>query len=51
VLEIDGSLRRVAALALKVAREYDPEIVVGVATAGVVPGAVVAAILTASSTR
>jgi hypoxanthine phosphoribosyltransferase len=38
-----GELSR--ALALKVAREYDPEIVVGVATAGVVPGAVVAAIL------
>ncbi|MEP7384335.1 MAG: phosphoribosyltransferase [Gemmatimonadota bacterium] len=38
-----GELSR--ALALKVAREYDPEIVVGVATAGVIPGAVVAAIL------
>ncbi len=38
-----GELSR--ALALKVARAYDPEIVVGVATAGVVPGAVVAAIL------
>jgi uncharacterized protein len=38
-----GELSR--ALALKVAREYDPEIVVGIATAGVVPGAVVAAIL------
>jgi hypothetical protein len=38
-----GELSR--ALALKVARTYDPEIVVGVATAGVVPGAVVAAIL------
>ncbi len=38
-----GELSR--ALALKVAREYDPEVVVGVATAGVVPGAVVAAIL------
>lgn len=38
-----GELSR--ALALKVAREYDPELVVGVATAGVVPGAVVAAIL------
>jgi hypoxanthine phosphoribosyltransferase len=33
------------ALALKVSREYDPEIVVGVATAGVVPGAVIAAML------
>lgn len=38
-----GELSR--ALALKVARAYDPELVVGVATAGVVPGAVVAAIL------
>ena len=38
-----GELSR--ALALKVAREYEPEIVVGVATAGVVPGAAVAAIL------
>jgi hypoxanthine phosphoribosyltransferase len=47
VLEIDwplfGELSR--ALALKVARTYDPEIVVGIATAGVVPGAVVSAIL------
>lgn len=38
-----GELSR--ALALKVARAYDPEIVVGVATAGVIPGAVIAAIL------
>ena len=38
-----GELSR--ALALRVAREYDPEVVIGVATAGVVPGAVVAAIL------
>jgi hypoxanthine phosphoribosyltransferase len=38
-----GELSR--ALALKVARAYDPEVVVGIATAGVVPGAVVAAIL------
>ena len=38
-----GELSR--GLALKVAREYDPEIVVGIATAGVVPGAVIAAIL------
>ncbi|GAC1477507.1 MAG: phosphoribosyltransferase [Gemmatimonadaceae bacterium] len=38
-----GELSR--ALALKVARSYDPQIVVGVATAGVIPGAVVAAIL------
>ena len=47
VLEIDwplfGELCR--ALALKVAREYDPEIVVGIAKAGVIPGAVIAAIL------
>ncbi len=38
-----GELSR--ALALRVARSYNPEIVVGVATAGVVPGAVIAAIL------
>jgi hypoxanthine phosphoribosyltransferase len=38
-----GELSR--ALALRVARAYDPEIVVGIATAGVVPGAVVSAIL------
>ena len=38
-----GELSR--ALALKVSRTYDPEIVVGIATAGVVPGAVVSAIL------
>lgn len=38
-----GELSR--ALALKVARTYDPEMVVGIATAGVVPGAVIAAIL------
>ncbi len=38
-----GELSR--ALALKVARDFDPELVVGVATAGVVPGAAVAAIL------
>jgi uncharacterized protein len=47
VLEIEwpffGELSR--ALALKVARAYDPDIVVGIATAGVIPGAVVAAIL------
>jgi hypoxanthine phosphoribosyltransferase len=47
VLEIDwplfGELCR--ALALKVAREYDPEIVLGIAKAGVVPGVVIAAIL------
>ena len=38
-----GELSR--ALALRVSREYDPDIVVGIATAGVVPGAVVAAML------
>ena len=38
-----GELSR--ALALRVGRDYDPELVIGVATAGVVPGAVVAAIL------
>ena len=47
VMEVDwplfGELSR--ALALKVARAWDPEIVIGVATAGVVPGAVIAAIL------
>ncbi|MCU0627063.1 MAG: hypothetical protein MUF21_11355 [Gemmatimonadaceae bacterium] len=47
VLEVDwalfGELSR--ALALKVARDFDPEIVVGIATAGVIPGATIAAIL------
>jgi hypoxanthine phosphoribosyltransferase len=47
VLQVDwplfGELSR--ALALKVARAYDPQLVVGIATAGVVPGAVIAAIL------
>lgn len=47
VLEIDwplfGELCR--ALALKVARAYDPEVVLGIAKAGVIPGAVIAAIL------
>src|SRR3954467_10168666 len=38
-----GELAR--GLALKVARSYDPEVVVGIATAGIVPGAVIAAIL------
>src|SRR5258705_4298738 len=38
-----GELSR--GLALKVARSYDPEVVVGIATAGVVPAAVIAAIL------
>ena len=47
VIEVEwpffGELAR--GLALKVARKYDPEIVLGVATAGVIPGAVIAAIL------
>ncbi len=47
VLEIDwplfGELCR--ALALKVAREYDPEIILGIAKAGVIPGVVIASIL------
>ena len=38
-----GELSR--ALALRVSREFDPELVIGIATAGVVPGAVVAAML------
>src|SRR5215475_14388378 len=38
-----GELAR--GLALKVSRAYDPEVVLGVATAGVIPGAVIAAIL------
>ena len=33
------------ALALKVARDYDPEIIVGIARAGVIPAAVVASML------
>lgn len=33
------------ALALKVAREFDPEIVLGIAKAGVIPGVVIASIL------
>jgi hypoxanthine phosphoribosyltransferase len=47
VLEVDwlffGELCR--ALALRVAREYEPEIVLGIAKAGVIPGVVVASIL------
>lgn len=41
--EMFGELCR--ALALKVAREYDPEMVVGIARAGVIPGAIIASIL------
>lgn len=47
VLEVDwalfGELSR--ALALKVARGFDPDLVVGIANAGVIPGATIAAIL------
>ncbi len=47
VLEVDwtffGELCR--ALALRIAGAYDPEIVLGIAKAGVIPGAVVASIL------
>jgi len=47
VLEIDwplfGELCR--ALAVKVARDFDPEIVVGIAKAGVIPGAVIASLM------
>jgi hypoxanthine phosphoribosyltransferase len=46
-LEIDwamfGELCR--ALALKVARDYDPEVIIGIARAGVIPAAVVSSIL------
>jgi hypoxanthine phosphoribosyltransferase len=47
VLEVEwplfGELSR--ALALKVAREFDPDLVIGIANAGVIPGATIAAIL------
>ena len=47
VLEVDwpffGELCR--ALALRIVGAYDPEIVLGIAKAGVIPGAVVASIL------
>src|SRR5712691_3183044 len=47
VLQVDwpffGELCR--ALALKIFREYDPQLVIGIAKAGVIPGAVVASIL------
>jgi hypoxanthine phosphoribosyltransferase len=47
ILEIDWTLfgELCRALALKVARVYHPEVVLGVAKAGVVPGVVVASIL------
>ena len=38
--ELFGELCR--ALALRVYREYDPDVVVGIATAGVIPAAVIA---------
>ncbi|HEX2090922.1 MAG TPA: phosphoribosyltransferase family protein [Longimicrobiaceae bacterium] len=41
--ELFGELCRV--LALRVAREFDPEVVIGIATAGVLPAAVIASIL------
>lgn len=41
--EVFGELSR--ALAVNVAREYDPEMIIGIATAGVIPGAVIASIL------
>ncbi len=47
VLEIDwtffGELCR--ALALRIVRDYDPDLILGIAKAGVLPGAVVASIL------
>jgi hypoxanthine phosphoribosyltransferase len=47
VLQVDwpffGELCRV--LALKIFRDYDPQLVIGIARAGVIPGAVVASIL------
>ncbi len=41
--DVFGELCR--ALAVNVAREYDPELVVGIETAGVIPGAVIASVL------
>jgi uncharacterized protein len=41
--EMFGELCR--ALAMRVARDYDPDVVVGIARAGVIPGAVIASIL------
>jgi uncharacterized protein len=41
--EMFGELSR--ALALRVARDFDPEVVVGIARAGAIPGAVIATIL------
>ncbi len=41
--DVFGELSR--ALAVNVARDYDPELILGIATAGVIPGAVIASIL------
>ncbi len=41
--EMFGELCR--ALALKVARSYEPEVIVGIAKAGVIPGAVIASMM------
>jgi hypoxanthine phosphoribosyltransferase len=41
--ELFGELCR--ALAVRVARDYEPEVIVGIAAAGVIPGAVIAAML------
>ena len=41
--EMFGELCR--ALALRVARDYEPEMVIGIARAGVIPGAIIASIL------
>ncbi len=43
--ELFGELSRV--LALRVARDFEPEVVIGIATAGVLPAATIAAILQA----
>src|SRR5213082_3039616 len=47
VLEVDWPLfgEMCRALALRIFRAYDPEVVIGIARAGVIPGAVVASIL------
>lgn len=47
VLQVDWALfgELCRALALKIFREYDPDVVIGIAKAGVIPGAVVASIL------
>lgn len=47
VLEVDWTLfgELCRGLALRVAREYQPDVVLGIAKAGVIPGAVISAIL------